>query len=43
MHAFGNMGLKRTHEFDEILLDEGAEFFSVFYEENPYRKLVKND
>ncbi len=43
MYAFGNMGLKRTHEFDEMILDEGAEFFSVFYEENPYRKLVKND
>lgn len=43
IEAFGNMGLNKTHQFDEMLLEEGAEFFSIFYKENPYRKLVKND
>lgn len=41
--SFEHMGLTQTHEFDEIMLEEGSEFFSIFYEENPYRKLVKND
>ncbi len=41
--SFEHMGLTQTHEFDEIMLEEGSEFFSIFYEKNPYRKLVKND
>lgn len=39
--SFRRMGLIETHEFDEEMINEGAEFFSIFYKENPYRKLVK--
>lgn len=39
--SFERMGLTQTHAFDEEMLNEGAEFFSIFYKENPYRKLVK--
>lgn len=39
--AFQNMDLKQTHAFDEVMIEEGAEFFLLFYAENPYRKLVK--
>ena len=41
--SFRRMSLIETHEFDDEMINEGAEFFSIFYKENPYRKLVKDD
>ena len=37
------MDLIQTHEFDEEMIEEGAEFFRIFYAKNPCRKLVKYD
>lgn len=39
IQAFKKMGLRETNEFDEIMMDEGADFFNNFYKENIYRKL----
>lgn len=31
-----NLGWKQTHEYDEMMIDEGSEFFNIYYKENPY-------
>lgn len=31
-----NLGWQQTHEYDEIMIDEGAEFFNIYFKENPY-------
>ena len=41
-----SMGLEQTHEFDDLMMNEGGEFYSIFSKENPYsrkRELVMND
>ena len=33
-----NLGWTATHEYDELMIAEGGEFFSLYKKENPYYK-----
>ncbi len=41
LNAFQKMDFICTHEYDEIMFHEGAEFFHIFYKENLCRKREK--
>lgn len=36
LNSFNKMNLKTTNEFDELMIDEGGEFFKLYKKENPY-------
>jgi len=50
INLFKNLNWTKTHEFDEIMRDEGGEFFVIYKKENPghdinhiNRKMIKYD
>ena len=36
-----NLGWIETHEYDELMIAEGSEFFSLYKKENPYYKFLE--
>ena len=36
-----NLGWTKTHEYDELLISEGTEMFSLYKKENPYYESIE--
>ncbi len=39
--SFSNSSWTQTYEYDELMIDEGSEFYNIYYKENPYYKKEK--
>ena len=36
LKSVAKTSFRQSHEFDEIMMEEGAEYFYTFFKENPY-------
>ena len=45
LKAIKSLGWKQTNEFDELMIDEGSDFYNIYTIDNPYhiKKVLKND